>query len=64
MNPIRWYVVMLPGEYADTSELYGPFRSEEQADEACARWNRDNATNGDEATVMPIFPATNLRFAN
>ncbi len=61
MSQIRWYVVMLPGETPDLSELFGPFRSEEQAEEACDRWNRDNATNGETASVLPIYPAVDLR---
>lgn len=60
----RWFTVMLPGESADLSELYGLFRSEERAEEACAAWNLANATNGDTATVMPIYPATNLKDAS
>lgn len=63
-RPIRWWVVMLPGESADLSELFGPFRSEAQADEACERWNFDHATNGDKASVLPIFSATYLKEAN
>lgn len=60
MTDIRWYVVMLPGESVDLSEMYGPFRSEAQADEVCARWNADNISS-DEATVMPIYSAKALR---
>jgi hypothetical protein len=62
-KPIRWYVVMLPGETADMSELFGPFRIEAQADEACERWNFEHATNGDRATVLPIHPARDLKDA-
>jgi hypothetical protein len=49
----RWYVVMLPGESAALSELYGPFRSEALA----------TVAGGDQAEVLPIPSAAELREA-
>lgn len=59
----RWFVVMLPGESADLSELYGPFRSEVLANEARDRWNATNGAAGDQAEVLPISAASNLKEA-
>ena len=59
-SAIRWYVVMLPGESVEDSELYGPFREEARADEVCERWNSRHATNGDRASVLPILSAAEL----
>lgn len=59
----HWFVVVLPGESVDLSELYGPFRNEAQADKMCAAWNTVNATSGNSATVLPIFAAVYLEDA-
>lgn len=59
----RWFVIMLPGESADRSELYGPFRDKALADDVCERWNLAHATNGDKASVMPIMSAGELKGA-
>lgn len=54
-----WWIVMLPGEDASTSEMYGPFRSEDAAQAAADNWNRD-AGPDDQAQVMPILPAREI----
>ncbi len=54
-----WWVVMLPGEYPETSDLFGPFRTEETAKEVAARWNADHPD--DKATVLPISPHKEMR---
>lgn len=58
----NWWIVMLPGEDADMSDFYGPFRSEVAAQEAADKWNRNN-NNSDEAQVKPIAPARGLASA-
>ena len=67
----RWYVVMLPGEYAETSELYGPVREEARAVEMADRWNLEHPPQTDSfsdridrAVVLPIFPAEALKEAS
>lgn len=62
-NRDPWYTVMLPGESADLSELYGVFRTKARADRACEAWNAANATDGDRATVLPIFHFSDLKDA-
>lgn len=53
-----WWVVMLPGEYAETSDLYGPFRSEVAAQRVADRWNA--AHPAETASVLPIQPADDM----
>lgn len=56
------WVVMLPGEYAETSELYGCYRSEQKAEAEAKAWNDANP-RGDRACVMPVWPSRLLRDA-
>ncbi|WP_157253156.1 hypothetical protein [Nonomuraea typhae] len=55
----NWWIVMLPGEDASLSEMYGPFRSEDTAQAVADKWNRD-ASPGDQAQIMPILPAREI----
>jgi hypothetical protein len=54
----RWYVVLLPGEYAETSDLFGPFQSLQRAEEVRDRWNQKHPD--EMASVLPIMPATEM----
>jgi hypothetical protein len=61
----HWFVVMLPhAEYADLSDLFGPYRNETRANEARDAWNAANDTDTDcRAAVLAVFPASNLKDA-
>jgi hypothetical protein len=54
-----WWIVMLPGEDASTSEMFGPFRSEDAARAVAEKWNR-TACADDQARVMPVLPAREI----
>ena len=54
-----WWIVLLAGEYAETSSIYGPFRSEQAAEGVAERWNAEHPS--DPATVMPVEPASQMR---
>lgn len=53
------WTVMLPGEEASMSELYGMFRSEAAAQAVADKWNR-HASTDDRAQVIPILPAREI----
>jgi hypothetical protein len=57
-----WWIVILPGEDASTSEPYGPFRSENAAQAVADKWNRA-ARPDDQAIVMPVIPPSELASA-
>ena len=48
-----WWVVVLPGEYIETSDLFGLFRSEVGAQAIADMWNRTHDET-DQAFVLPI----------
>lgn len=55
----RWFVVMLPGEYPETSDLFGPYRSEQRAEQVRDAWNKTHPD--DRAHVVPIQPEGDMR---
>lgn len=55
----KWWVVMLPGEYVETSEAYGPYASERRANEVRDAWNRNHPD--DKAIVLPVRPKEAMR---
>lgn len=57
----RWFVVMIPGEDAESSEGFGPFRSLEAAEKVRDDWNFGPNRADEQARVMPIFPASEMR---
>jgi hypothetical protein len=63
LEGITWWTVMLPGEDASTSELYGMFRSEASALDLAEEWNRD-ASPDDRAIVKPVMPARQIAEAS
>lgn len=57
----RWFVVMLPGEYAETSDMFGPFRSLEAAEKVRDDWNADPRHAEDQSRVMPVKPVDQMK---
>lgn len=58
-----WWIVVLPGEYTETSEAYGPFRSEGKAEAVAEHWNTDHGSAEDRAFVLAILPPNQIRSA-
>ncbi len=56
-----WWIVLLPGEYAETSEVFGPFRSERAAETVADRWNDAHPQPEDRATVLPVCAPTEMQ---
>lgn len=53
----RW-VVILPAEYAERTEVFGPYRTERAAREAADKWNNQSSAGG--ALVLPLNPPSSL----
>lgn len=52
------WVVMLPGEYPETSDLFGPFRSEDKAEFVAELWNNEHPE--EKAVAIRLQPVTQM----
>lgn len=53
----RW-VVILPAEAAEWTEVFGPYRTQHAARLAADEWNNRSSAGG--ALVVPLNPPSNL----
>jgi hypothetical protein len=51
---MAWWIVVIPGEYPEGSDAYGPFRSADPADQAADGWNKTHPADDGQAFVLPL----------